>query len=352
MGIETALLLPALIGAGGAVGSAALSRRSTGSPDPNAGGGPAGTYTPQAVFPGVQSTFGSYLSGQAGRGNTPYPGAVNAPRDPSIAGAGDTLNQWMGYANNTLTPRDEGLTNYLTNFGRRTENLQTPNMNEPVTALPAWQAMIAAQQRNIGQNAAQLREQFSGQGARYGSGIQNTMQDFFAQTGLQQNALLADQTRQALESSKGRDIQISQLGFGKEGLNLQAANQLASYLQAQKQLGPPGFNQQLALGSYNQQLGQADIGRMMQEWMRQQPEYSQLLPYLQGAAVAYPPFSGTPQYQQNPWANVVNTGSGIGMEVLMQWLRNRAGQSGGDLGGVPGTYPPELPPPVFPGGIQ
>jgi hypothetical protein len=68
--------------------------------------------------------------------------------------------------------------------------------NQGISALPEWQSMIQAQQQNIGQNQANLREQFAGMGDLAGSPFGTAMSNFAQQTTLDENSLLAQLQQQ------------------------------------------------------------------------------------------------------------------------------------------------------------
>lgn len=235
------------------------------------------------------------------------------------------------------------------------------NAGYATDSTPAWQAMIDAQQRNIDRTAANLGEQFNVSGNRFSSVFGDAMTDYYSQTGLDQNALLAQMTLASQEAARGRELQAAgQLGSqgfqGASQLSNQgfqalmnssnqaygtaqnmfnasqnAAQQLlansmtgaqalygtenaAAMAEAQRQqallqlyLGTASnvdqnWGQNLLVGGQlgMQQYGisQDQIDRLYNEFLRTQPEANPLLPYLFSAGSGYPPVS-YPQFTPN-----------------------------------------------------
>ena len=104
-----------------------------------------------------------------------------------------------------------------------TSMAQTGN---PISALPEWQKMIEAQQRGIGENAANLKEQFAFMGDLASSPMATGMSDFYAQTTKDQNALLGQLDTQAMEAAMQRELAASQDITGMAGAESQFLNQL------------------------------------------------------------------------------------------------------------------------------
>lgn len=221
----------------------------------------------------------------------------------------------------------------------------------PTNATPTWQAMIDAQQRRIQENAANLAEQFNVSGNRFSTAFGTGMSDYFQQTSLDQNALLAQLTQQAQEAARGRQMsalgqlsgqdfqsmmQQAQLQYGA-GLNMlntgygaasqlnqmsgtaaMGLNQLASgaaqglfgtenqaalaevarQLQLQQlQTGQAGTLSQLwqsnlglgnQIGSTDYMQQQSAINNAYQEWMRTQPQNNPYINMMYSAATNYP----------------------------------------------------------------
>src|SRR6266403_1306409 len=97
---------------------------------------------------------------------------------------------------------------------------------DPISALPEWQKMIQAQQRGIGENAANLKEQFAFMGDLASSPMATGMSDYFTQTSKDQNALLGQLDTQAMESAMQRKLAASQDITGMAGAESQFLNQL------------------------------------------------------------------------------------------------------------------------------
>jgi|SRR5882724_2252142 len=102
------------------------------------------------------------------------------------------------------------------------------NTGNPISALPEWQKMIEAQQRGIGENAANLKEQFGFMGNLASSPFGNAMSDYFQQTSKDQNALLAQMDTQAMENAMNRELSASQGIMGMAGAESQFLDSLFS----------------------------------------------------------------------------------------------------------------------------
>src|SRR6266436_3096473 len=100
------------------------------------------------------------------------------------------------------------------------------NIGDPISALPEWQKMIEAQQRGIGENAANLKEQFAFMGDLASSPMATGMSDYFTQTSKDQNALLGQLDTQAMESAMQRKLAASQDITGMAGAESQFLQQL------------------------------------------------------------------------------------------------------------------------------
>lgn len=235
------------------------------------------------------------------------------------------------------------------------------NAGYATNATPAWEAMTAAQQRNIDRMAAQLGEQFNVSGNRFSSVFGDAMTDYYSQTGLDQNSLLAQMTLAAQEAARGRELsaagQLGNQGFqgasqlSNQGFQAQmqqgqqaygtaqnmfnASQNAAQQLLQNSMLGAQGLygtenqaamaeaqRQQELLNMYlgtaqglsqdwqqnlltGNQLGlgqytlqQDQIDRLYNEFLRTQPESNPLLPYLFSAASGYPP-TAYPQFTPN-----------------------------------------------------
>jgi hypothetical protein len=131
------------------------------------------------------------------------------------------------------------------------QNLATTG--DPISQMPAWQAMIGSEQQNIQQNAAQLKEQFGSMGALSSSNAADAMSQFFQQTALGQNAQLTQATATAQENAANRMLQTGEFGIGTESGVGQLAQQLdtqaISTLMQQYEMNLPQFNPMLNLES-------------------------------------------------------------------------------------------------------
>lgn len=327
------------------------------------------------VGPNGQFDWNAFLSTIAGGpGGTPMgpPGAPGGPAGPSTASFGgpasstQTVDEWLAGG--------VGDTNYLHNFAA--------NNGLPTDALPAWQAMVDAQQRNQQQRFADLTSAFGVSGNRFSTAFGDAAADYWNQAGRDQNALLGQMSLASMEAGRGRQFgaaqqlgsqafqgasqlssqdfqslmqqmgmnfgaaqglfgsgtnaaaQLAQLGaqgamallggsitgtqglYGTEvgGMNNEIQRQL---MLQQLGLGAAGnlsnlWQQNLNLGGQlgGQQygIGNAAIQAQYQEWLRQQPQYNPLLPYMYGGATGYPP-AYYPQYQPS---SMPGTLGGIG----------------------------------------
>jgi len=127
----------------------------------------SGVATEPLQYPGVGANLASYLQSQIGKGT---------PANPLLM----QLMQFLS-GGQSSSPGANTLSTIA---------------NQGISALPEWQAMIDAQQRNIGQNQANLREQFAGMGNLAGSPFGTAMTDFMTQTTKDQNALLGQLQQQ------------------------------------------------------------------------------------------------------------------------------------------------------------
>jgi hypothetical protein len=181
---------------------------------PVAGGGPG--YKP-----------GDYWVGPGGRvdlgGNT-----FAAPTyDPQFTSSFYTMLQGMlgqsGGLQNNLLSFLQGGPSSMPGAGALASMANTGN---PISALPEWQQMLDAQQRNISENQANLKEQFAFAGDLQSSPFGNAMTDFMTQTTKDQNALLAQLQTSALENAMGRELQAGQGIQGEAGAESQFLQQL------------------------------------------------------------------------------------------------------------------------------
>jgi len=402
----TAALLAAGIGAGGSVAASALSNR--GRPDQQG-------YQLRPANQELYNAWTNYLGGQVGQGAPGYPGQMTAPFSPYFQSAGATAAPFGGLGDEQaalaqrymqqpqvgagqfvreMLPQggSEAFQNYLAGIPRASmeAGLQwgrggTGYLEEiaktgiPVSSTDAWQNMIAAQERGIGQRGAQLAERTAGPGGRFGSSYQQAMTDFSAQTAKDQNALIAQMVYGSGEAAAGRRLgAATELGRqGLEGMNLGMTGAInAAQIQSQQEardqaraqlmmqgwgldiskartgaeianMGIPGFNAQMQLGAVGQQYGQEDLNRAYTEWIRQQPYANPWNQYIGAAATQFP--GQMAQYPQgpSPWPGVTQTG--MNMLFSSPWFQgggnaNMTGGGGwgggwGTSGGNPATLP-------------
>lgn len=238
----------------------------TGSPPYNPGnvggtqqqGGGITTIMPQN--PQLSQQFFQLLQSMIGQGATPFNLSASLPSSEQATTPGsltapltDVLSQLQDF--------------YKTGTGGPTGSStlgQAAATGLPTDVGPAWQAMLAAENQNTQNNAANLREQFAFGGDLKSSPFGSAMQQFYNQNTLNQNAQLTAAEQQAQEAAAGRQ--------------LTAATTLQSGAQD--------------LGSTLQNLDQSSIQNLLSEFIRTQPEYSPYLNMLFGASTTYPPSEG------------------------------------------------------------
>lgn len=126
----------------------------------------------------------------------------------------------------------------------------------PIDALPAWEAMKTAQERNIQQKAADLNEYFNVSGNRFSPSFGTGMSDFFSQTAKDQNALLAQMFASSRENAANR---LLNAGTSLAGLTGQTAGTLANLgLQGSSTVAGLGANagSQLSSQDFQSQMAQ------------------------------------------------------------------------------------------------
>jgi len=216
-----------------------------------------GISTLAPIAPNLTTDFMNYLKSQIGSGATPFNLSTVLPSTGAATAPGQL--------NAPVTPILQQLSNFYTGGASSIPGSDTLSQmaqtGMPVTALPAWQAAVAAQQQNIQRQQAALREQFAFSGSLASSPFGDAMQNYLAQTTADQNATLAQAQQQALEAAAGRQLTAS------TDINQGAAQ----------------------LGQLFQGMDQQAIQNMLQEFIRTRPEYSPLLNTLFGAATTFPP---------------------------------------------------------------
>lgn len=202
----------------------------SGSPMP----GPAQGFNPMGGFGGTSGSSGS--AGGVGNFFTGVPGGKNdmggnvftAPTyDPAFTSSFfQMLQGLLGGGSNLQGDLLSFLSGGPTNIPGASSLASMAQTGNPISALPEWQKMLDAQQRNIGQNQANLKEQFAFAGDLASSPFGTAMTDYMTQTTKDQNALLAQLEQQAMEAAMGRELQASTSLTGLAGAESQFLDQL------------------------------------------------------------------------------------------------------------------------------
>lgn len=218
--------------------------------------GPGQTMFEEPLNPGLNEDLSAYLQSQIGQGVTPFnlatplatggstqPGQVNAPMNPVLSQLQTFLQTGYGGPAGTST---------LQNLSQT---------GEPIDQLPAWQAMVNAEQQNIQQNEANLKEQFASTGGLSGSEFGNALSNYEQGTTATQNAALTQAETQAQQQAVQNQLSASTTLSG-----------LSS-----------------SLGQVFQGMDQQDIQNLMQEFLQTNPDYSPLLNLIYSQANTYAP---------------------------------------------------------------
>lgn len=216
-----------------------------------------GIMTTGLQFPGLASNFADYINSQIGQGLTPFNLSTQLPT------GGMTQ---PGQLTAGLNPLLQQLQNFfMTGQGGGMPGMQNLSTiaNQGVSALPEWQAMVAAMNQNTQQNEANLKEQFASMGDLAGSPFGTAMSNYLQQTNLDQNSLLGQLTQSNIQNIQMPAIESL---FG-------GSQQMAGGLQA---------------------LDQQAIQNMYQEFQRIQPQNNPLMQYMMGLGTLYPPTTKTP----------------------------------------------------------
>lgn len=199
-----------------------------------------GLFAQNPLDPALTSQFFQFLQSQIGKGVDPFnlstllpssgqattPGQLNAPLT-------DLLKEIQG----AFGP------------GGQIGDIATKG----VSAVPQWQTMVDAMQRQIGQGAANLKEQFNFAGDLASSPFGTAAADYQLQSNKDLNSLLA---------------QLQQQNFG---LQLQAGQEVEG------------------AGQFMQGLDQQAIQNLLQEFIRTSPQYNPTLGMEFGASTTFPP---------------------------------------------------------------
>ena len=206
-----------------------------------------GYYAGQTLDPALTGNFFNFLQSQIGEGV----GAFNWASILPTSGQATQNGQLTAPENQTL----QSIIQAFSPGGTMGKMAQT---GDPTDVGPAWQAMLAAQQENIQQKQAQMKENMNVGGNLAGSPFGTALQNFQTQTALGQNAMLTEAQQQAQEAAKSRILPANQM-----------MAQLSQYLQG---------------------LDQASIDRLYQEFQRTQVQNNPMLAYQAQAATTFPPY--------------------------------------------------------------
>jgi len=222
--------------------------------------GQADFWRVNPLDPSFTQNFLQFLTSQMGKGATPFDLSALLPTGGET-GAGQ------------LTAPLNPLIQALMKFYQTGQPGETPGLGPlsemsktgmPVDQTPAWKAMVEAMQRQIGQGAEGMREQFAFTGNLASSPFGQAMGDYYGQTEKDINAQLMQAQTQALEAARARQMGASE--FLATGMG-----NLSELLQ--------GYDQ-------------ASIDRLLAEFIRTRPEYGPLINAMFGMATTFPPYLG------------------------------------------------------------
>lgn len=209
------------------------------------------------MFPNLSTAFGTFLQNYLGKGATPFNLQALLPSNGQATGAGQLsapmtqmLQQLQGLFSGQVDPSQAGA------LGGAFGTLSNVAKNG-ISAVPTWNTMVDAMQRQIGQGANNLREQFASMGALAGSPFGTAMSDYQNQSSKDLNSILAQMQYQGIQEQLG----------AASGL-LQGGNDLGQFIQG---------------------LDQASVDRLYNEFLRTQPEYNPLLGMLAGLSTTFQP---------------------------------------------------------------
>jgi hypothetical protein len=191
-----------------------------------------GAYTGPTLAQGLTSEFAAYLQSMLGKGATPFNLSAILPSTGQTTTPG------------TLTAPENPLLQSLQQFYLTGQGGPMPGV------LPMWTSAMQAMDIPIQQQLANIKEQFGARGALGSSEMAQALASFGEQTAAEQQALLGQLTLQALPGMQSTAGQV-------------------------------------------QQLDQASINNLLQEFIRTRPEYSPLLSQQGALAETFPPI-----YQQ------------------------------------------------------
>ena len=205
-------------------------------------------YAGGTLDPALTQQLFSFLQGQIGQGVPAFNWSSILPSSGGATAPGQLT-----------APQNQLLQSLMSSFsqpgGAMNKMTQT---GDPTAVGPAWEAMKSAEQQNIQQNQAQLREGMNLSGNLAGSPMGTAMSNYEQQTTKDQNANLTQAQMASQESAKGRMLTASQM---QEGLS-----------------------------KYIQGLDQSSIDRLYQEFQRVSPQNNPLLQQQMQAATTMPQY--------------------------------------------------------------
>jgi hypothetical protein len=179
--------------------------------------GPAGQALSNMSQAGVSGTWGNPLASQAQSG---VAGTWGNPLQATAVGGQGSANQ--------------GLSPFATAGGQQSLQNIIGGQGNPINQLPAWQAMVGAQQQNIAQGANALAEQFNGSDNRFSTAFGTAAQQYQNQAVANQNAQLGQMTATAQQQAQNNLLQASSslggLGLGAAGQESAQQYGAGSYL--------------------------------------------------------------------------------------------------------------------------
>lgn len=246
------------------------------------------------IDPALTKGLENFLQSFLGKGATPFDLSALLPSSGQAGGAGQLsapltqmLQQLQGLFSGQTDPSQAGP------LGGAFSTLSNVAQNG-ISAVPTWNTMVDAMQRQIGQGANNLREQFAFAGNLAGSPFANAIQDYQTQSNKDLNSQLAQMQYQGIQDQLG------------------AAGSLMS-----------GGSD---LGQFFQGLDQASIDRLYNEFLRTQPEYNPLLGLISGLSTTFQPILSK-QYGVGAGAALQGVGS------ILSGLKDIPGLSSGASSG-------------------
>lgn len=136
-------------------------------------------------------------------------------------GGGSNVDQWLADLGNNM--------GYLEGMAE--------GEGKPIDVMPAWDASVAAMERNIQKRKADLTESFNVSGNRFSTAFGSSMADFENQANLEQNSLLANMMMSSSENARGRELAAGQglAGYGFAGPSQLSSQNFQSQMQQQQQ---------------------------------------------------------------------------------------------------------------------